>query len=139
LIDENFDASFVIRADAHDSSSVGTDDFPPEMMREADGVAEEIKELIRTFNPIFPAAEIQKKVKEFICRVLGAIYNIDRGSPRHLHDVFHQMRESTADDIPALISQTQFVDTMFREAIKDQNYEVLGVLWRNYGRTASIH
>jgi hypothetical protein len=137
LVDDNFGAYFVINADTHDSCSVGTDDFPPEIVHEADAISEEIKELIRVFKPVFPAAEIQRKIKEFVLRALGAVYATDWKSPRALYEVFLQKRESTAEDIPAAISQTQFVDAMFREALEEQNYDILGALWPNYDLSES--
>jgi hypothetical protein len=134
LIDEKFGAYFVINADTHDGSSVGMPDFPEEMVQQLDAVAGEIKDLIRSYRGVFPAAEIQRKIKEFICRVLGALYQTDWKSPRQLYDVFLTKRESvpTEDDFSCLISQSQFVDTMFREALEEQNYEILESLWPNY-------
>jgi hypothetical protein len=132
LISENFGAYFEINADTHDGSSVGTEDFPPEMIREADAVAEEIKELLRSYKPIFPVMEVQRKVKEFICRTLGAIYNVDWKSPRPLYEEFLKMRQSTAEDVPAMISQSQFVDTIFREAMEEQDLEIQGAMWPDY-------
>jgi hypothetical protein len=125
LIDENFGAYFVINADSHDASSVGTDDFPPQMISHADEVAEEIKDLIGTFRPVFPAAEVHRRIKEFILRVLGAVYEVDPKSPAQLYAVFRKMRESPPDGIAAQISQTQFVDTLFREALEERNQEVM--------------
>jgi hypothetical protein len=102
------------------------------MIWEVDAVAEEIKELLRSYKLIFPAAEVQRKVKEFICRSLGAIYKVNWQSPRSLYGEFLKMRQSMAEDILAVISQSQFVDTMFREAMEEQSLEIQDALWPGY-------
>jgi hypothetical protein len=108
------------------------EDFPPEVMREADAVSEEIKELIRQYKPVFPAAEVQRKVKEFILRVLGAVFDRDPNDPQALYDIFLEMRESALEEPAALIAQTQFVDTMFRQVFDDRNMVVTDALWPGF-------
>jgi hypothetical protein len=137
LANDNFGAYFVLNADTHDGSSVVVDDFPDEIIEQMDIVAEEIKELIRVFKPLFPGTEIQKKIKEFICRALGRVYNTDWKSPWPLYDVFRVKRQSIDEDIAGVISQTQFVDTMFREALEDENYEIIEALWPNHDLSES--
>jgi hypothetical protein len=129
LLADDFGTYFVVNVDTHDASLVGMDDFPAEMMHEADATGDEIKEMIRAYRPLFPAAEISRKLKEFIIKVLGAIYGTEWNTPRDMYDVFLRMRESCVEEVQAMVSQTQFVDTMFREAMEEQNGEILQALW----------
>jgi hypothetical protein len=132
LLTDDFGTYFVVNADTHDASLVGMDDFPAEMMREADATGDEIKEMIRSYRPLFPGAEISRKLKAFIVKVLGAIYGTEWNVPRPMYDVFLRLRDSCVEEIQAMVSQTQFVDTMFREAMEDQNGEILQALWPDY-------
>ena len=132
LINEQVDQYFVLNCETHGGAIVGMDDFPADVIQECDRVSEEIRELFRSYRGIFPAAEIQIKLRNYMLTVLGNVLHTDFSNPQELYEALGQQREVIGEDFASFVSHSQFVNGIFRGVLEDGNVEIQEAIWPGF-------
>ena len=132
MINDAIDQYFVLNCDTHEGAIVGMDDFPGDVIQECDGVSEEIRELFRTYKGVFPAAEVQMKLRNYMLTLIGNAVSADWSNPQILYDGIAGQREKLGDDFASFLSQSQFIDGMLREALEEDNTNIQEAMWPGF-------
>lgn len=132
LINDQVDQYFVLNCETHGGAIVGMDDFPMEVLQECDRVAEEIKDLFRTYRGVFPAAEVQIKLRNYMLTILGNLLETDFSKPQELYSSIAQRREEIGEDFASFLCHSQFVDGIFKAALEEGRTQVQEAMWPGY-------
>ena len=140
LINDAVDQYLVLNCDTHEGAIVGMDDFPPDVIQECDRVAEDLRELFRTYRGVFPAAEVQLKLRKFILNLIGASFSPEVNDPQAIYNGVMERRRMMGEDFGSFLAQSQFIDMMLREALEDENEQIRNAMWPGFDfSSVTIH
>ncbi|OHT11133.1 hypothetical protein TRFO_04097 [Tritrichomonas foetus] len=127
----SLDRYFVVNIDAHYATSVGMDDFPPNIMNLITTKSEKIKNLLNQYSPLFPFARFQKKIRSFIRDFFGVAFDVNSDIMANVVSSYNLWKSDPSDNFSAILSQSQLFDNLITLIDYEPNEQVIHAFWPN--------
>ncbi|KAH0791346.1 DENN domain-containing protein 1A isoform X3 [Histomonas meleagridis] len=105
---------FVLNADVRYTCPVGIEDLPQNLHDLIDRTSESIRKTLKKYMPILPFKKVQRKFHKFIVNFMGEVYSVDPKQPQQIYNSFNTWKSKNTNDLPSILSQTQFIDQFMR-------------------------
>ncbi|OHT02736.1 hypothetical protein TRFO_30044 [Tritrichomonas foetus] len=133
---------FAFNVDGHYAVNVGQEDFPPNILKYIDEMAESLKITLSSYAPLFPFLQIQMKIREFIIGILATAYDLDpyEFSYKEILANYVMWSDEPSQDFAALISQSQSMDQFIRSIDSDEaDEEIFTAFFPNEKFMPNVH